>query len=677
MRSNILLQFFIMLFLNGISHSAMAQPNQESAIFERVRIKSQTLARNERGAWESDIGGGHFLIYVPAGSFLMGAQDDGGEEFDGPAHLVTLDGYWIGKYPVTVRQFATFVTETGYVTDAEQGEGCWIEHRAGVIQYDATWRNPKFQQGNDHPVVCVSWNDAAAYIGWLAKKIDLPLTLPTEAQWEKAARSKDQRTYPWGNDWPDGTRANFADKHYARLFAGKRNPNTDVDDGYAQTSPVNAFPTGRSPYGVYDMAGNTIDWLYDWFDADAYKKGPRLNPVGPEKSVPRHKFSTPGGWSSNLYRAIRGGAWTDTSGRQSVADGGHSIRSDRRELTQQYSSDDHLGIRIGMDGSRPAISEDKAYSAAPDYGDRAAVSEMIGGAEIQFQYTREKVDGRENKYFGVAAKFGQSWSIGGKTPALFSTDKDIFVSGEPITAGVYAIEIIPKPFAAKSARNALQWAPPGATAQWLLRFREWNARGVAGDSILEVPTHAQIEDNSKEELEVFFDWREDRGVIARILFEFVEIHITLSEREASIQPLADTTATVTNSIDRRDVEIVYVRIIEDDEIFGNLIPFDEIWHSEQEVELRGAVNVGGAEVTAGRYDIAYTPRKNDPWDLQLTPSSGGESVIINANAQETEQSLQRLEYYFDRNEEGEKTLVMVWGKYAITIPIASKRDDKR
>jgi hypothetical protein len=97
------------------------------------------------------------------------------------------------------------------------------------------------------------------------------------------------------------------------------------------------------------MAGNTIDWNYDWYDASYYVHSTAKNPIGPERNPIRRKFEIEGGWSDNLQRSIRGGAWTDASGVLSVEEGGHSVRSDMRERTDQYSSDDHLGFRLVID----------------------------------------------------------------------------------------------------------------------------------------------------------------------------------------------------------------------------------------------------------------------------------------------------------------------------------------
>lgn len=326
--------------LNGTKVSAPTNIHELKQKVERIYL-------NKQGFLEAEFRQGIILIYIPTGKFTMGTTQ--GEDKELPEHSVHLDGYWIGKYPVTVAQFRVFVKETGYITDSERGEGSWIAE-GGQIKYDVSWDKPNFKQDDSHPVICVSWNDADAYIKWISSETGIDFCLPTEAQWERAARGTDQRTYPWGNEVPDGSQANFADVNYGNRFGEKgRNSDSKIDDGYAQTSPVDAYPKGQSPYGVFDMAGNTIDWLFDWYDPEYYSKSPLHNPIGPVRNIKRKKHSIPGGWASNLQRSIRGGAWTDASGELSLAEGGQSVRSDMRERTDQYSSDDHLGFRLAYD----------------------------------------------------------------------------------------------------------------------------------------------------------------------------------------------------------------------------------------------------------------------------------------------------------------------------------------
>ncbi len=201
---------------------------------------------------------GSELIMIPAGEFLMGSNDYDNEK---PSHRVYLNAYYIGKYEVTNEQFARFVNETGY-----NAGGSWKEY---------------YNSGTaDHPVVCVSWNDAVAYCDWAN------LRLPTEAEWEKAARGTDGRKYPWGNEW-DVERCNWSEgpelSGMANIYSGRG------------TLPVGSFSSGESPYGCLDMAGNVWEWCSDWYGENYYSQSPSSNPVGP---------------GSGEYRILRGGSWS-------------------------------------------------------------------------------------------------------------------------------------------------------------------------------------------------------------------------------------------------------------------------------------------------------------------------------------------------------------------------------
>ena len=166
------------------------------------------------------------MVEIPAGEFTMG--NDAGDDDEKPAHTVPLEAFEIDLFEVTNADFAKFVEETGYQTGAE---------RAG----EAGWR--AYAEGKDnHPVVKVTWNDANAYCEWAGKR------LPTEAEWEKATRGTDGRTYPWGNEW-DPAKANTK------------------ESGFRGTVAVGSFAEGVSPYGVFDMAGNVWEWTADWYQA--------------------------------------------------------------------------------------------------------------------------------------------------------------------------------------------------------------------------------------------------------------------------------------------------------------------------------------------------------------------------------------------------------------------------
>jgi formylglycine-generating enzyme required for sulfatase activity len=175
------------------------------------------------------------MVYVPAGWFTMGQNDN--IRSHGPQHEVYLDAFWIDRTEVTNADFAAFRKETDYTN----------------INWEFV---PEGKP--DLPVVDVNWRDADAYCRWLDKR------LPTEAEWEKAARGTDGRTFPWGNEW-DVNKANTREA------------------GYGQLQPVGSFPDGASPFGALDMAGNAAEWLNDYFAFDYYTYSPDHNPTGPNR----------------------------------------------------------------------------------------------------------------------------------------------------------------------------------------------------------------------------------------------------------------------------------------------------------------------------------------------------------------------------------------------------------
>jgi sulfatase modifying factor 1 len=235
---------------------------------------------------------GMTMVYIPGGEYTLGSTQadvdwavDACREFtdncdpttfedEMPQHTVQLDPYWIDQTEVTVAMFAQFVEETGYETDAERFQYAivfdfrddWDRER------DADWQHPSgtdSEAKDDDPVVNVSWYDAWAYCEWAGRR------LPTEAEWEAAARGTDLRRFPWGDESPSDTLANLADKSLS--YTDWRN--REVDDGYYGTSPVMSFPEGASPFGVLGMAGNAKEWVYDWY-APSYDLSPAAeNPV--------------------------------------------------------------------------------------------------------------------------------------------------------------------------------------------------------------------------------------------------------------------------------------------------------------------------------------------------------------------------------------------------------------
>jgi formylglycine-generating enzyme required for sulfatase activity len=206
-----------------------------------------------------------------------------------PSHRVFLEAFYIDTYEVTNARFSQFAQSTGYRTQAEREGGGKIRTGAKVWSQvpDASWRTPRGQGSQiagleAHPVVQVSWHDAKAYCAWAGKR------LPTEAEWEKAARGTDGRLYPWGHQM-DGTRVNFCDRNCPFEWQDH-----SLDDGYAMTAPVGNYEAGKSPYGAYDMAGNVWEWVADRYDARYFQRSPARNPQGP---------------TSGTQVAVRGGSW--------------------------------------------------------------------------------------------------------------------------------------------------------------------------------------------------------------------------------------------------------------------------------------------------------------------------------------------------------------------------------
>lgn len=230
------------------------------------------------------------MVDIPGGAFLMGS--DHGEPAEQPVHRVVLSPFSIDRFETTNAEFAEFVSATGYVTGSERSgvgwdwDGKWREIKG------ATWRHPhgpvsSIQGLERHPVVQVSWNDAQAYCRWHGKR------LPTETEWERAARGSGDRTYPWGNEPPrDGTR-------YRASYGSDECCRPDAGDGYFFTARVGSFPLGRSPFGVEDLAGNVWEWVEDWFDPEFYRQSPSANPVN--NTIGEFKVIRGGGWGNNPF----------------------------------------------------------------------------------------------------------------------------------------------------------------------------------------------------------------------------------------------------------------------------------------------------------------------------------------------------------------------------------------
>jgi len=199
---------------------------------------------------------GASMVWVPGATFIMGSAEGVGEGNQQPAHQVTLSGYWIYQYDVTVAQYRAFCTATGYALPYWARSDYSWKGKTG-------WSDPALQQ---HPIVNVGWNSAKAYADWAG------VTLPTEAQWEYAARGPHGNNYPWGGTATKDDNENGTDD--TRCASG-----INSKDVGKSTWPVGSFPTGVSWCGVQDMAGNVFQWCGDWYDA--YSIAAAINPTGP------------------------------------------------------------------------------------------------------------------------------------------------------------------------------------------------------------------------------------------------------------------------------------------------------------------------------------------------------------------------------------------------------------
>ena len=217
---------------------------------------------------------GMTLVYVPEGEFEMGSQD--GLSDEKPVHTVYLNAYWIDRTEVTNAMFSAFINDTSYQTDADKAGFSWAFNGSKWEKISrANWQHPHGLSSSlsgleEHPVAHISWNDAQAYCEWAGRR------LPTEAEWEKAARGMDGRIYPWGNQVPNASLSNYS---------------LNIGD----TTTVGSYADGASPYGALDMAGNVWEWVADWYGRGYYNsQNDWTNPVGP---------------SSGVYRMMRGGSW--------------------------------------------------------------------------------------------------------------------------------------------------------------------------------------------------------------------------------------------------------------------------------------------------------------------------------------------------------------------------------
>jgi len=265
---------------------------------------------------------GDEFVRISGGCFDMGCEGDAAEcgEDERPRHRVCTDDFFLGRTEVTVADFRVFVETTGYRTDAERLGGCffwtgirWEKREQG------SWRSPGFPQTDQDPVVCVSWRDAVAYIGWRNGRDGEHLRLPREVEWEFAARSRDEaQIYPWSGS-PVGNLANPSMRVHFQAWPWPFFPG--YEDGFVFSSPVRQFPPDGS--GLFGIDDNVEEWTQDVYRPDAYRQNrPALDG---------------GDRSSQKARAIRGGCWLSSPWFARVAD---------RKHAWPWARGVHLGFRL-------------------------------------------------------------------------------------------------------------------------------------------------------------------------------------------------------------------------------------------------------------------------------------------------------------------------------------------
>ena len=274
--------------VSGEPSSSTGSPSNDSGlsavesapVTSAANLAPQEIAAGATLFVSPDSSAVHQMVLVSEGPFQMGSET--GYPAESPVHVVTLGAFFIDVYEVTVAQYRACF-EAGFCSEPAEADRCeWTEGGP-----------------DNHPINCVYWQQAFDYCSWAG------LRMPTEAEWEKAARGTDGRTYPWGEEEIDRDRANYKGTNTAK--------------------PVGSYPEGVSPYGVYDMSGNVWEWVGDWWDENYYSTSPPDNPTGPD---------------GGEFKVLRSGSWCFLE---------FSQRSARREPYDPQVTDMDIGFRCARD----------------------------------------------------------------------------------------------------------------------------------------------------------------------------------------------------------------------------------------------------------------------------------------------------------------------------------------
>jgi serine/threonine protein kinase len=307
------------------------------------------------------------LIHIPSGEFIMGSDKNNDPYWygaEGPSHRVYLEGYWIYRTEVTNRMYQTCVEQHACPRPAYNKSSTRAEY----------FSNPAY---DNYPVIFVSSDDAISYCRWAGGR------LPTEAEWEKAARGEDSRLFAWGNQPPTGELANYCDRNCSDNLR-----DSSQDDGYRDTSPAGNYPKGSSPYGLLDMAGNVWEWTSDWFDPVYYKVAPLENPLGP---------------ASGQRRVVRGGSWYNPA---------EGIRTVNRRSERPGTTTETLGFRCVVeeaDAPAPDSLQPKSNSIQKVAASAATQKEILSTRSIWGPASFRSLDQPGSLEYSVFVNPREAW----------------------------------------------------------------------------------------------------------------------------------------------------------------------------------------------------------------------------------------------------------------------------